>query len=208
MVPALIRTFGGSFYNHVSISFDGSMRQMYSFARLHLRSPLVGGPVREYLCRYTLGTDKPVDAAVFALKISPDGYARALERTRRIFGDEKYVYNLFSVVSHPLTGGYPTYKAYSCSEFAAVILKLAGVGADIAPSKSTPDSLFELLRSEHGGSLIYLGDIRGCVKPPHGRPCRRDGFFSRHEHTVSLATLSFFWELTKRQLGASVAHRK
>lgn len=207
-VPALIRAFSGSYYNHASISFDAGLHGMYSFARLHLHSPLVGGPVREYLCRYTLRTDKPVDTAVFALKVSPDGYNRALNRTHDIFKDDEYVYNLFSVVSHPVTGGFPTYKAYSCSEFVSVILKLSGIRLRLVPSQSTPNKLFELLRAERGDELVYLGDIRGCVRPPRGRPCRSDGFFAHDEHTVSLSTFSFFGKLVKRQLGGTSRRSK
>ena len=53
-----IRMLTGEKYNHVSISLDAELTQMYSFARRYYKTPFYGGFVKESLSRYQLNQNK------------------------------------------------------------------------------------------------------------------------------------------------------
>lgn len=200
IVPAVILAASGARFNHVAVSFSPYLEKIYSFARLHRSSPLVGGPVCECLDRYTTGNKRIVPAVLFALRVSGSEYEKAYSAVKKIFSDREYIYNLLSVVSMPLSGGFRMYKAYSCSEFAANILRKAGLDAGIPTWQCTPDDIFRLLLRlpRTRSTPIYSGDIRGCL----GRRCRdieiMSAFSEPELYRLISETLYFAFETARR----------
>lgn len=200
-IPQIIRTVTGDRYNHASVAFSCTPHLLYSFARIQSASPLVGGPVAEYLCRFTRGSETKVPTVVFAVPVTPEVYRRIKATVRRIYGDGEYMYNLISVVSYPLFGGFDTYNAYSCSEFVAMLLNMMGIDIGGRPCGCRPDDLFAVLSAQTDTCEIYRGDIRGFLKEPRNRPCRRDDFFAPFDHNMVIETGKYFFELGRRALG-------
>lgn len=199
-IPRVIRAACGARFNHVAVSLTPDLRRLYSFARLHDISPLVGGPVCECLDRYTRGNGKTVTAALFAIRVSDDGYKRAAAAVSSVFADREYIYNLLSVISMPITGGFRTYKAFSCSEFAANILRRAGFAMGAPPHECSPDDIYRLLLAHSGADarLIYYGDIRGCLsrkRADHG--IMRTFYFPTLSHLAG-ETAYFTYETIRR----------
>lgn len=205
-IPQMIRTVTGDCYNHASVAFSATPHLLYSFARIHNISPLVGGPVAEYLCRFTHGGQARVPAAVFAISVTPETYRRARRIVRRIFNDDEYIYNLLSVASYPMLGGFETYKAYSCSEFVAVLLHLIGIDVGGRAPGCRPDDLFYFLQKYPDAQEIWHGDIRGYLKEPRNSPCRRDDFFALPNSDMAMEAGECFFELLRRTLGARAKH--
>lgn len=199
-IPQIIRTVTGDRYNHASVAFSRTPHLLYSFARIQSVSPLVGGPVAEYLCRFTHGSEAKVPAAVFAVPVTPEVYRRVKTTVRCIFGDGEYMYNLISVVCYPLFGGFDTYKAYSCSEFVAVLLDMMGINIGGQACGCRPDDLFDVLSEHADAREIYRGDIRGFLKEPRNHPCRRDDFFAPLGSSTVIEAGKFFFELGRRTL--------
>lgn len=199
LIPKVIRTFGSTKFNHVSIAFDNELINTYSFARLQYHAPFVGGLVHEYLERYTLGNKSPVPTAVFALNVSAKEFDRISREVGRILGNRDYIYNLFSVASYPLTGGFATSKAYSCAEFVALLLKSLNIGPDIPAHSCRPDDIYTLLCEAKRDSLIYSGDIRGCMKTStDGEASETEEFFAPFDFKMLHDTLLTLGELTRR----------
>ena len=71
--------------------------------------------------------------------------------------DEKYLYNLYSVLFYPIFKGFYTYKAYTCVEFVIHMLKFMGI--DLATDKPSYKYLPDELESILEFSPIYEGNL-------------------------------------------------
>lgn len=157
----LIRLVGKTRYNHVAISLDKNLDELYAFARPQHNGILLARLVHETVRRYTLGRTDFVDVAIYQLEVSEEQYEWVRETILRIHSDKKYIYNLLSVLTYPFLGGFSTYKAFSCVEFAMYILK--GIGYEVTQPlfKYKPDDLVDLLADKlyfQGNLLDYKAD--------------------------------------------------
>ena len=206
LIPSVIRAFGGTQFNHAAIAFDAQLIHTYSFARLKYRTPFVGGIVHEYLSRYTLCGNAPVPTAVFAVRVSAEEYERIKQTVRQILADHDYMYNLLSVASYPLTGGFRTHKAFSCSEFVAALLDKSGISLPAPAYHCRPDDIYSMLSGVACASLVYSGDIRGCMyRTPKDKADFRE-FCAPFEISMISDTLFTLYELARR-IYAEYTHR-
>ena len=118
----MIRAFGGMTYNHASIAFDKDLKEMWAFARKMNNLPIDAGVVREYPERFTLKKEDNVPIRVYGIPVSGCQYDMIKKRVLEVHNDEDYHYNFFSMLFYPFAGGFPTDKAYTCSEFVATLL--------------------------------------------------------------------------------------
>ncbi len=122
-----IRTVTHGIYNHVSIALDGSLCEMYSFARLKRETPFCGGFVCEGAERYR-GDFGVADIAVCALPVGHDGYARVKTQIDLMCAHpDAYVYNMLSAALVPLRHRVNVRDSFTCVEFAVSMLRLSGV---------------------------------------------------------------------------------
>lgn len=155
-VARVLRSFGGLEYNHVSIALDREMKELYSFARSEQYGILTGRLVHETTDRYLVGARKGIPILVYELPVTEEEYDWVRGRIREIMEDPQYRYNLFSVLTYPIYGGFSTYKAYSCSEFAAYILGHLGYDLDRPLFEYRPDDLRPILEEY----LCYEGSLQ------------------------------------------------
>lgn len=141
----LIRKIGHNQYNHTSIALDASFKQLYGFARKQ-HCILVGGLALETMDRYTLRKVDEIDAVIFRVPVSKQQYQYVKEKVLSIYHDEEYMYNLYSVLSYPMLGGFKTYKAYSCIEFVLHILDELGFVIPMPHQCGRPDDLLYILK--------------------------------------------------------------
>lgn len=152
----VIRRIAKQKYNHASISLDSSLQQLYAFGRPHHSAVLLGCLVQESLERYTLRRmDREVPVAICRIPVNEDEYRWIENRINAIFEDKEYVYNLFSVLTYPLIGGFAMYKAFTCVEFVAHLMKYLQY-TNKPCSKYTPDELLMSLEDKK----IFEGDIQ------------------------------------------------
>ena len=109
-----IRTVGRVRYNHASIALDEGLRELYSFGRQKHAALLTGKLVRENISRFTLDKVSNVDITVFKVPVTDEQYDDLTEFIRTVYEDREYLYNLFSVLTYPLTKGLSVYKAFTC----------------------------------------------------------------------------------------------
>lgn len=174
----LIRFFTKAKYNHVSLSIDPALGEIYSFARRYRNTPFYGGFVRESGNRFRYGNQLSY-VQICALPITEEQYckAKAILKTMRSHSEE-YVYNFFSALLYPLHRCVSLPNAYTCVEFVADIMTKIGVPA--LPDQVRFYSIKELERRLADRS-VYCG-----ICP---LPFEKDGF-EQHQNFFRAAALT------------------
>lgn len=75
----------------------------------------------------------------------------------------KYLYNLFSVLTYPVTKGFATYQSYTCVEFVIHVLSQIGFKFSAPGYYYKPDDLFTIFKDNiyfEGNLLDYCPDER------------------------------------------------
>ena len=151
-----LRKMGRLEYNHSSLGLDANLNELYAFARPQYRGVFLGRLVRETLVRYTLKNENLVPIKIFKLPISHTELSNLREELQTIISDTEYVYNLFSVLTYPVTRGFSVYKAYNCTEFVAYILKKLNFPLEKPAHTYRPDDFSKILEQY----IVFAGDIR------------------------------------------------
>ena len=154
----VLRTIGRIRYNHAAIALDPQLKEWYSFARKQYRTVLIGGIVKESIERYTLRKCAHVQVTIFRIPVTEEQYMRVTKQIMRIRQDQEYKYNLFSVLTYPITKGFSIYKAYSCIEFVMSMLESMGYKLRKPAPQYTPDELLQIFDKQiwfQGNLLDY-----------------------------------------------------
>lgn len=188
----LIRKVGKSKYNHSSIGLDEELKELYGFARTQHNIIFLGGLMLENMDRYTLRKSDYVDVVIFKVPVTLEQYTWVKETVNRVHHDEEYMYNLFSVLSYPITHGFETYKAYTCVEFVMHILEYLGYQPPYPAYRCKPDDLLILLKDY----IFYQGNLLDY--------CKRDDFdndyFAPMNFLILKKNILSFAEITRRSL--------
>lgn len=144
-VGAVLRKLGNCCYNHASISLDDEFTQVYSYARSVHRSVFSARLVKENLMRLTLEKGMPVPVEIFKIPVTQEQHQWIEDTIRLMYNNPDYIYNLYSLVTHPFLKGFTVNKAYTCIEFVVYILQHLGICTDRPCCKYTPDDLIPSL---------------------------------------------------------------
>ncbi len=150
-----IRKWGKVTYNHAAIALDEKMTELYAFARPKHRAVMLARLVRESAFRYSLGKHSCVNVMIFRIPVTEEQYGWIVDTIHRILNNKAYIYNLFSVLSTPVTGGFYTYRAFSCIEFVMFLLQGVGYSMDKPLYRYRPDDLIGILSD----SVFYKGNL-------------------------------------------------
>ena len=171
---SVIRKFAHIKYNHASIAFDENLRRLYSFGRRQYKNPLNAGLIREYPERFTLRRFSRINVRIYRIPVTREQYLQGKSRILEIRHDrDGYLYNLFSVLSFPLLKGFHTYKAFSCAEFAAHMLRT--VGLELDAGKQSCEFTPEEIGSRFNDLLFFEGNLLDYWK---SAPAVPNDFFS------------------------------
>lgn len=185
----LIRKFGKIQYNHASIALDSELSEIYSFARQRHSLVLTGKLVKENISRFTLNRATNIDATIFEVPVIEEQYDEIKALIEEIYNDKEYLYNLFSVLTYPLTKGLSVYKAFTCNEFAMYVLKLLGHEVQKPLYQYKPDDLLEIL----GDKIYYQGNLLEYVKEKKVKTDYFDGIrmIDIHDSIMCISKLLF-----------------
>lgn len=168
----VIRAIGRVRYNHTSIVLDEDFKEIYAFARQRHKVLLTGRLVKENVSRFTFDKRSDVDVAVFKIPVTDEQYARIKEIVDKVYRDPDYIYNLFSVLTYPLTKGISVYKAFTCIEFVMYLLKEIGYDFKKPLPAYKPDDLLVLLSKEK----IYQGNLLDILEEKQAQTDYFDSF--------------------------------
>lgn len=142
-------------YNHVSISLDQGLQNMFSFSRYYKNTPLYAGFVQESACRYRLGS-MISDIKILEVPLTPEQEATLLGQLAEFNAHPRhYIYNFSSALCVPIRHRVCIRDSYTCVEFVTAILTQAGL---INRPKDSFCSIPELEKSIEG-QVVYEGSM-------------------------------------------------
>lgn len=154
LLTKLIKLYTKKPYNHVSISLDQQLIEVYSFGRKRPRNPLIGGFVKENI---QTGVFKQAKCAVYCCTVSEAQYQRIQQHIEEMEKQQHdYRYNFIGLFAVALNKKWNRRNAFFCSQFVATVLKESGVLDLTKPlCLVTPHDLQEVPLFQ----LIYQGDL-------------------------------------------------
>ena len=180
-IGKMIRCCTNSEFNHVSISLDSDMIEMYSFARLSAKNPFVGGMVKENPHRFSLGKSGEVNVKIYRIPVTKEQYEQISTFVYDTYtDDEKYYYNLIGVFNVLFKSNLQVYKTYICTEFVSEVFKQGGIG--LLEKRCNTVSLNDF-ESNLEPYIFYEGDLNNypylSCKEKEKSTLEEDDFFRR-----------------------------
>lgn len=124
----IIKNFTGNPYSHASISFDSSLRNMYSFGRKFKNNPLIGTFVKEDINKGLFEDVKDTASysiyVTFVTKKELDLMKEKLNYF--LIRKDELKYNFTGLIKHTLGMESERENTYFCSQFIDTILKSSG----------------------------------------------------------------------------------
>ena len=128
VVSRIIKQFTHTPYNHVSISLDAELDNMYSFGRRFKYFPWIGGFVHESLTSGTMGRFTETDAIVLKLNVDDEIYEELREKLEDMLAHKySYRYDTLGLLLAIFGKTYKRDKHYYCSDFVRDMLVELGV---------------------------------------------------------------------------------
>ncbi|MFD2762435.1 hypothetical protein [Lentibacillus juripiscarius] len=140
--------------NHVSITFDPELREVYSFGRKRPRNPFIGGFVKEDVQSSFLSSS---DCALYAYVLTEEDCQRVKKRIAEIEKNKRhYKYNFIGLFGVLLQIRLRRDNALFCSQFVAtVLLDATAVNFSKPACFMTPTDI----RNHKGMRLVYEGRL-------------------------------------------------
>ena len=161
LLSKAIGMYTGKEMNHASIAFDEELFEMYSFGRRQLNNPLSGGFLREDAVR---GLFETADCVIYRCKISHDQYLEMMKIVHYMYWNrDRYKYNFIGLFGVMMQREVRRERAYFCSQFVAMLLKVGGLNVYQNPALMTPHCISQLpyLEKVYAGKLAdYLQSVR------------------------------------------------
>jgi len=193
----LIRKFLKEKYNHASISLDKNLSQMYSFSRLSVSNPLVGGIVRESAFTLNIGFEEDVPINIYRIPITTIKYEKISKFIYDIYNDEEvYYYNFLQAVGIISNKKHSIYKTYICTEFVMEALSQAGIKLTPLESyKITPTDICGIMEQ----FIFYSGNLDDYPFRQKKKTKVDELFFCKTGFLYEgLHTLKHFWMVISR----------
>ncbi|MGH4140778.1 hypothetical protein [Clostridium sp.] len=193
----IIRKFLKGKYNHASISLDENLSQMYSFCRLAVSNPLVGGIIRESVFTLTIGLKDDVPIIVYRIPVTAEQYELISKFIYDIYNDEEvYYYNFIQALGLISKKKHTIYKTYICSEFVMETLRQGGLKLTTLESyKITPTDISGIM----GEFIYYSGNLKDYPFIQKIKTKDDDRFFCKTGLLYEgVHTLRHFWKVISR----------
>lgn len=155
-IGKIIRFITKNQYNHISISLDKKIKEMYSFARYYRNMPLVGGFVTESALRYISNTNE-IKTKICELTLTDKQYADVLNYINSIKCSNDYIYNTLSATLSPLQKDYTIHRSFTCLSFVNELLNTIGY---------TKKKLYTIRDAEQllNDKIIYEGNMLDVIE--------------------------------------------
>lgn len=143
-------------FNHVSLSADESLSEMYSFCRTYRRFPLPATFNKETVGQGTLGCYGTIPCEIYRIQVTHEQKTE-YERIIRHFSDNRniYSYNILGLLAVYLDIEWKRKKNFLCSQFVAYTMDKIGIPLEKPFCLYKPDDF----RNFPGATLIYSGEL-------------------------------------------------
>lgn len=153
--------------NHVSISFDEDLTELYSFGRKNLYNPISGGFVTEDITGGVYYRFKETKCKILRLKVTSNQYD-SVKNDCKLFYENKnnYSYNFIGLFCLLLKIPIKRENKYFCSEFVSELLENNGIHNFKKPSYFVTPHDFNLqpvMEKLFEGSLREYLELRNII---------------------------------------------
>lgn len=152
-----LNIFSETKYVHSSISFDDSLKEMYSFGRINPNNPFSGGFVEENLYDGVYRKFSGSECLVFRVKITEEQYYSLKNHIEDFLKERhKYRYNFLGLFGLLFNKSIKRKNYYFCSQFISeILIKSSIYHTDKTPELVKTNDLFSVKNKE----IIYEGFI-------------------------------------------------
>lgn len=153
-------------YNHVSLSGDVTLSEMYSFCRTYRRFPLPATFNKEIVGKGTLGNYSFIPCEIYRITVTPE-QKNAYQRIIKHFENNRnvYSYNLLGLLAVYLNIEWNRKKSFVCSQFVAYTMEKIGIKLEKPFCLYKPDDF----RKFPGATLIYSGELNSFYYNMHSK---------------------------------------
>ncbi len=190
-VAKTIRIIGKQNYSHVSVSLEEDFSHIYAYGRPQYNGFLLGGLVEESLDRYTLRKNIPTPIKVLKIEITDYQYKWIKNVINEMLYNPEYMYNLYSILTYPITKGIYVKNTFTCVEFAVYILQYLGYLADKPAYKYKPDEISQILNKH----TVFEGDAREIL--PY---IVDDNYYKKANIDLFIKSVYSFFRISRRSL--------
>ena len=135
---AVARRLTGYPYTHVAVSLDPGLRDFMSYSRRYHSFPFEAGFTHEFRDYYAFGDHRSFRAKVFRLELGEESYRQVLGYLDRC-REPGRLFNLFSMATMTVMGGFRIWRADNCMSFTARVCELSGIA--LSPEITTKAGL-------------------------------------------------------------------
>lgn len=153
----LISSVSQIYYPHVSLSFDDSFSQMYSFGRINPKDPLSAGFVTENLYEGVYKNSPSCECLIYKIAVNEEQYLFMRQRISRFIQMRGYYhYNMLGLFGVLFNKPIKRKRHYFCSQFVSEVL----MDGNVLITGKVPElvSTSDLLALEHK-EKVYEGFI-------------------------------------------------
>lgn len=119
------RLIGKYDYTHIAVCLDENFDKFYTFSRRKHYAPFDCGFMVETLDCYAFGKHNDVKLKIFKVPVLEEDKNKIEGYIDNISKDTEYIFNLFSMMTMPILGGFKIYKAHNCMSFVGKIIELS-----------------------------------------------------------------------------------
>lgn len=161
-VSRIIRLLTADSYTHVSISFDESLRPLYSFSRKYIYRPLPAGLHKEQLDEGFFKRFDTIPCALYSLEVEDEVYIDAQNQVLSMMENAGfYRFNIIGLFLCRMNIPFKRRRHLFCSQFVSEVLKNSkALTLPKNPSLMRPADYQKLSELEH----LYTGNLRNLAK--------------------------------------------
>lgn len=164
------RLFTKKPYNHVSLSGDINLSEMYSFCRTYRPFPLPATFNKEIVGKGTLGCYDFIPCEIYRIPVTKSQKI-AYNRIINHFSHNRniYSYNVLGLLAVYLNIEWKREKSFVCSQFVAFTMDKIGIPLEKPFCLYKPDDF----RNFPGATLIYAGELNSFYYDMHSKPLKK-----------------------------------
>lgn len=153
-------------YNHVSLSGDVTLSEMYSFCRTYRRFPLPATFNKETVGKGTLGNFDFIPCEIYRVPVTHEQKSE-YNRIIRHFVNHRnvYSYNLLGLIAIYFNIELKRENCFVCSQFVAYTMNKIGIKLEKPVYLYRPDDF----RNFPGSTLIYSGELNNFYYNIHSK---------------------------------------
>lgn len=159
ILSQFIKLYTRKRYNHVSISFDAELQDIYSFGRKKVGNPFKGGFIKENMRE---GLYQHADCIIYSLSVTKQ-QLQYLKNKIQVMKKQKKIYRYHILGLFGFFINKPIYRknAYFCSQFVATLLDTCNAIQFEKPLALITPSDFEQFNQLQ---LLYEGDLQSYLQ--------------------------------------------